>query len=98
MTAQFTLFSEITPKPEGLTYQSGFLSPAEEQALIGHIRALPFEPFQFGNYQGKRRVVYYGARYDFAHQRLEKAAPVPVWLVPYVRRTEQFAKLPAGNI
>ncbi len=96
--AQLALFADKKPLPQGLQYRPDFLRPAEEQALVRHIEALPFEPFQFGNYEGKRRVVFYGVRYDFTHQRLEKAADLPDWIMPYVRRTEEFAKLASGSI
>ena len=65
------MFADENPRPEGLHYQRDFISAKEEAALIGHIRALPLAPFQFGIYEGKRRVVFFGSRYDFTHQRLE---------------------------
>jgi hypothetical protein len=36
------------------------VSPAAEKTLIGHIAALPLQPFQFGRYEGKRRVASLG--------------------------------------
>src|SRR5262249_46753718 len=68
----------------------------EEAALIGHIRALPLAPFQFGIYEGKRRVVFFGSRYDFMHQRLEAAEELPAWLVPLAGRVERLAALPSA--
>jgi len=95
---QLSLFSASQTGPEGLRYQPGFITPAEEQSLITNIRALPLAPFQFGAYEGKRRVVYFGSRYDFTHQRLEDADPIPDWLAPIVARVEQFARLRPGNV
>jgi hypothetical protein len=43
--------------------------------------AISAAPFQFGIYEGKRRVVFFGSRYDFTHQRLEAAEELPAWLV-----------------
>src|SRR5262249_22098364 len=83
---------------EGLHYQRDFISAKEEAALIGHIRALPLAPFQFGIYEGKRRVVFFGSRYDFTHQRLEAAEELPAWLVPLAGRVERSAALPSGSI
>jgi hypothetical protein len=55
MTGQGTLFAADNT-PAGLRYQSGFISPAEEAELLSHIRRLDLHPFQFGAFEGKRRV------------------------------------------
>jgi alkylated DNA repair dioxygenase AlkB len=92
------MFADESARPEGLRYQPDFISAQEEAALIGNIRALPLAPFQFGIYEGKRRVVFFGSRYDFTHQRLEAAEELPAWLVPLAGRVERFAALPSGSI
>jgi alkylated DNA repair dioxygenase AlkB len=98
MPRQPSLFADERPAPEGLSYTPDFLAPEEERDLIERAATLPLEPFQFGIYEGKRRVVYFGARYDFTHQRLEPAEDLPDWIMPYVRRTERFANLAPGSI
>ena len=70
MPSQLTMFAVDSTWPEGLRYQPDFINAPEEDTLIDHIRALPLAPFQFGVYEGKRRVVYFGSRYDFTHQLL----------------------------
>src|SRR5262249_18578606 len=82
LPSQLSMFADESARPEGLHYRPDFISAQEEAALTGHIRALPLAPFQFGIYEGKRRVVFFGSRYDFTHQRLEAAAELPAWLVP----------------
>lgn len=99
MTAQLSMFPiDDGTGPDGLLYKPAFITPEEERALIARIKALPLAPFQFGNYEGKRRVVYFGARYNFAHQKLEAAADMPEWLAPFAGRVERFAALSAGRI
>jgi alkylated DNA repair dioxygenase AlkB len=98
LASQLSLFSGARTGPEGLQYQPAFVTDAEENTLIGHIRALPIAPFQFGQYEGKRRVVFFGTRYDFTHQRLEQADPIPSWLTPLATRVEAFATLAGGSI
>jgi alkylated DNA repair dioxygenase AlkB len=98
LAAQLSLFGGGPTGPEGLKYRPAFITAAEEDTLIGHIRALPLAPFQFGQYEGKRRVVFFGTRYDFTHQRLEHADPIPFWLTPLVTRIEAFAGLASGSI
>jgi hypothetical protein len=61
---QFSLFADRLSGPEGPRYAEEFVSPSAEKTLIGHIAALPLQPFQFGQYEGKRRVASFGFRYD----------------------------------
>jgi alkylated DNA repair dioxygenase AlkB len=64
-----------------LTYRAAILSADEEKDLVGHIEVLPFKPFEFHGYLGKRRIVSFGWRYDYSRQRLGEAGPVPPFLV-----------------
>ena len=98
MASQLSMFADESARPEGLHYQPDFISAQEEAALIGNIGALPLAPFQFGIYEGKRRGVFFGSRYDFTHQRLEAAEELPTWLAPLAGRVERFAALPSGSI
>lgn len=74
--------------PEGFSYRPDFLSEEEHSALLEHVRALPFQYFEFQGYQAKRRVVEYGWEYDFTSRRAEEAPPLPEWLHPL---REKFA-------
>jgi alkylated DNA repair dioxygenase AlkB len=76
--------------PEGLAYEQNFIPAATEQALIENIAALPLKPFQFGQYEGKRRVVSFGFRYDYSQRQLQEAEPVPKWLTPAIEKVEAF--------
>ncbi len=98
MPAQLGLFPTGTLGPQGLRYQPDFISPTSERELIAHISALPLAPFQFGAYQGKRRVASFGWRYDHTRQQLEPAHDLPEWLKPLIRRIEAFEELPPGAI
>lgn len=51
---------------------------------------MPLEPFQFGQYEGKRRVVSFGFSYDYTARRLVEAEPIPDWLSDVARRVEAF--------
>jgi len=76
------------PEPFDATVISGFLyrqnlfSAAEETAFIALFKQLPFKPFEFRGYQGRRRVVSFGFRYDYGARRLRVASPFPVALEP----------------
>ena len=91
---QFALFppdsNSRSAAPEGLHYVAEFIAPEFERELIGRISALPLQPFQFGPYEGKRRVASFGFRYDYALRRLQEAEPIPAWLLPVIARVEAF--------
>jgi alkylated DNA repair dioxygenase AlkB len=87
---QFVLFKTLPPLPEGMLYAEDFVSPATKQALISEIRGLPLQPFQFGQFEGKRRVASFGFRYDYSLRRLEPADPIPPWLADIAVRVESF--------
>lgn len=88
MSDQLALFAEPSRMPEGLRYIEDFISLATEQELIAHVAALPLQPFQFGIYEGKRRVASFGFRYDYTKRRLENADEIPSWLLPLVALVE----------
>jgi alkylated DNA repair dioxygenase AlkB len=90
VTEQLALFSRTTDSPEGLRYAGEFIAPAIERKLIGQISALPLKPFQFGAYEGKRRVASFGFRYDYTLRRLQDAEPIPHWLDPLIVMVEAF--------
>jgi alkylated DNA repair dioxygenase AlkB len=90
--AQLGLFSDAPPGlPAGLVYRPEFLSPEEEAGIVGRLEELPFTPFQFHGFEGARRVVSFGWRYDFNEGGLKRAEPFPDWLRPLTRRAADFA-------
>jgi alkylated DNA repair dioxygenase AlkB len=92
------LLSAETLGPQGLRYVPDFITPALERELVGQITALPLAPFQFGAFEGKRRVVSFGWRYDYSHQKLEPAEHIPQWLGPLIARVEALESLPKGSV
>ena len=77
------LFGSAGPAlPDGMRYETGFLSTAEESDLLHLVQAQPLAPMQYQGYTALRRVVSYGGKYDFSQQRLDAAAPIPDWLAP----------------
>jgi alkylated DNA repair dioxygenase AlkB len=93
MPKQLALFEESIPAPEGLRYVADFISPAIEQGLIAAIQTLPLQPFQFGQFEGKRRVASFGFGYDYALRQLQQAEPIPAWLIETIEEVEAFGGL-----
>ena len=48
------------------------------------------QPFQFGAYEGKRRVASFGFRYDYTLRRLREAEPMPAWLDSLIAMVEGY--------
>jgi alkylated DNA repair dioxygenase AlkB len=95
---QFALFDDDQAHPAGLNYVREFISPPMERDLIARIRELPLMPFQFGRFEGKRKVFSFGYRYDFFSQRVEHAEPVPDWLRPVIEAVERYGALSPQSI
>ena len=90
MSEQLALFDRVRSQPEGLRYTVDFVSQAIEQELILGIQTLPLQPFQFGEFEGKRRVASFGFRYDYDLRQLKRAEPIPNWLAEIVANVETF--------
>jgi DNA oxidative demethylase len=90
-TKQADLFGSATGLPEGLVYRPGFIEPEEEKALAARMTALPFKPFEFQGFLGKRRTVSFGWSYRFDGSGLSEADPIPDWLLPVRARAAGLA-------
>jgi DNA oxidative demethylase len=80
-------------EPPGLIHRDDFISADEEAELLSHVRNLPFQPFAFQGWFGKRETVSFGWRYDFNDSRVHPAAAIPDFLLPLRTRAAGFAGL-----
>ena len=85
------LFDDAPALPAGLVYRPDFITPAEEMDLVARLESLPFAPFQFHGFEGRRRIVSFGWRYDFNEGGLKRAEAFPAWLRPLADRAADFA-------
>ncbi len=95
---QLALFDGQTAGPKGLRYRAEFIPAAVEQDLIAGISALALQPFQFGAFEGHRRVKSFGFRYDYTLQKLQPSEPIPDWLGSIAQAVERFGELPPGSV
>src|SRR3954466_8801285 len=95
---QLGLFADPQQGPAGLRYADDFIDAATEHDLIGRIAALPLQRFQFGAFEGNRRVAWFGYSYDYTQQRLTEAAPIRDWVRPVARQVEAWAGLADGSV
>lgn len=90
---QRDLFGPGDPVVPGLLLANEAVTPAEEAALAEHIDAASLEPFEFGQWRGKRLTAHYGTGYDFARGRVAPAPPLPAWLLTLRARLAPLAGL-----
>ena len=80
-------------EPPGFVHVDDFISADEEVALLSQVRQLPFQPFAFHGWFGKRETVSFGWRYDFNDSRVHAAAAIPDFLLPLRSRAAGLADL-----
>ena len=95
MRDQLGFFEPQRQTPEGFKYESDVLTVQDEAELVAAIRTLPFRDFEFHGFTGKRRVVSFGWRYDFAERALQKVEDIPAFLLPLRDAAARFAELDA---
>lgn len=88
---QLDLFGGRPALPPGFRYRPDVISVPEERDLLAVVATLPFREFEFQGYQGKRRVVSYGWRYDFNEKTLRKADDMPPFLRALRETAARFA-------
>lgn len=77
--------------PEGFVYREEVLSAEEERRFIEHLAVLPFAPFEFHGFLGRRRIVSFGWRYDYAGRQIRPSAELPEFLLPLRERAAEVA-------
>lgn len=79
--------------PEGFHHRPELITSAEEDAVLAHVRELPFRDFEFHGYTGKRRVVSFGWHYDFTGRKLREADDIPDYLLALRETAASFARM-----
>jgi alkylated DNA repair dioxygenase AlkB len=87
------LFPSMTALPAGFAYRPDFLTATDEAALVAKFREIEFRNFEFHGFEGKRRVRFFGWRYEFGAGGLQKAEEIPDFLLPLRDRAAAFAGL-----
>ncbi|ASP88813.1 alpha-ketoglutarate-dependent dioxygenase AlkB (plasmid) [Sinorhizobium meliloti] len=84
--------------PEGFRYQAGIVPQKLQEALLEALPELPFKPFDFHGYEGKRRVVSFGWKYNFDTETVRRIDAIPPLLLPLRQLAADFAGLPAEGL
>jgi DNA oxidative demethylase len=85
-------------EPPGLVHADDFISASEEFTLLANVRQLPYQPFAFHGWFGKRETISFGWRYDFNDSRMHAAAAIPDFLLPLRTRAAGLAGVSAERL
>lgn len=103
MTDTLALFPDLGHRPtgsgpDGLRYAEAVVSSQAQAEMIDHARTLRFAPFDFRGFKGNRRTISFGSRYDFTHNRVQRADPMPHWLAPLRAAAAAFSAVPEADL
>lgn len=84
--------------PKGFRYQAGIVPQKLQKVLLEALPGLPFKPFDFHGYEGRRRVVSFGWKYDFDTESVRKIDAIPPLLLPLRQLAADFSALPAEGL
>jgi hypothetical protein len=97
-TAQLEFLAPDPVPIEGFAYQTDLVSPDLERALVVRLGELDFKEFEFHGFLGKRRVVYFGVRYDFGDSKVHQAPGIPAFLHPLRDLAGKFAGIESSAL
>ena len=95
---QAELFADDQAMPEGFVYRAGAISADEERRFTERFALLPFAPFEFHGFLGRRRVVSFGWRYDYTGRQIRPSAQLPEFLLPLRERAAEVAGLSTESL
>ena len=91
-SAQEDLFGKVEPAlPSGFCYQPDIVPKDVQSDLMHEIPQLLLRPFDFHGFEGKRRVISYGWKYDFDTQQVRPTEDIPPFLLPVRSIAAAFA-------
>jgi len=96
--SQPDLFGSADAFPEGFRYREDVISAEEERALLAELERLAFQPFDFHGWQGKRRIVSYGWRYDYGARAVAETEKLPDFLRPLRAKAARFGDVPEAEL
>jgi alkylated DNA repair dioxygenase AlkB len=94
---QARLFESPPRLPTGMMYEPEFINFDEEAGLLEEIARLPLTEAKYKQYTAKRRIMSYGASYDFSSNELLPAGPIPPFLDSLRERIANWTQVPAPD-
>ena len=92
------LFESDPPMPGGFAYRPELIPAEHERELLAEFANLPFKPFAFHGFEGRRQVISYGWEYDFNEGNLRQTETIPRFLLFAREAAAQFAGLAPSDL
>ena len=92
------LFESDLSMPAGFGYQPDLIPAEHERELLAEFANLPFKSFEFQGFEGKRRVISYGWKYDFNEREFREAETIPRFLLFAREAAARFAGLAPSDL
>jgi alkylated DNA repair dioxygenase AlkB len=96
--SQLDLFGPTPALPPGFRHWDEAVPREDERAILEAFAALDFAAFAFHGHLGRRRVVSFGWAYDFEHEALRAAPPIPPFLLLLRERVAALSGLPPQTL
>ena len=94
---QDELFTTTSLLP-GFLYEPEFIDRTEEAELVRLIQSLPLEEARYREFTARRRIVSFGASYDFSSRELRVAGAIPATLHPLRAKMARLMGVPSESI
>lgn len=96
---QGDLFATAEPAlPAGFHYKRGIVPAAMQADLLREMPRLPLKSFDFHGFEGKRRVISFGWKYDFDTERVNRIGDMPPFLLPVRGIAAAFAGIEPDHL
>lgn len=92
------LFESHLQMPVGFGYHPELIPAEHERELLAEFANLPFKPFAFHGFEGKRQVISYGWEYDFNEGEFREAETIPRFLLFAREAAAKFAALAPSDL
>jgi len=98
-SAQADLFGKTEPAlPPGFRYQPDIVPEDVQSDLLRELPQLSLKPFDFHGFEGKRRVISYGWKYDFDTQQVRRTEDIPPFRLPARSIAAAFAGIESDQL
>lgn len=99
MSSQHALFmdfeqSSLTDEVAGFRHQAQIVSEDGDTRLASVLGQLDLKPFDFHGYQGNRRVISFGFKYNYLRRAIETASTILDFLGETLSRVADFVGCP----
>jgi alkylated DNA repair dioxygenase AlkB len=96
---QKDLFTDSAPRlPKGFRYEPDIIPKTVQVDLLRAIPQLALQPFDFHGFEGKRRIVSFGWKYDFDTEQVRFIGDIPPFLLPVRAIAAAFAGMESGQL